>query len=110
MRVLDNGRVIGQTSSKSWLRFRRFANPDVLDVGAPEYDVLVHLISWRNRSVSWSCLCAEGPHFSEGNSRGAGIDGVEDSFVAYLRLRDEADLGAKVGNALALRSHADPLS
>ena len=47
--------------------------------------------------------------FSEGNSRGAGIDGVEDSFIAYLRLRDEADLGAKVGNALALRSHADSL-
>lgn len=105
--MLDNGRIIGQTASKGWLRFRRFANPDVLDVGAPEYDVLVHLISWRNRSVSWSRLGSERPHFSEGDSRGAGIDGVEDSFIAYLRLRDEADLGAKVGNALALRSHAE---
>ena len=47
--------------------------------------------------------------FCKGNSRGAGVDGVENSFVAYLRLWDQADLGAKVGNALALRSHADPL-
>ena len=47
--------------------------------------------------------------FCKSNSGGAGVDGVEDSFIAYLRLWDQADLGAKVGNALALRSHADPL-
>ena len=40
---LNDGRIIGKTSSKGWLRFRRFAHPDVLDVSAPEYDVLIHL-------------------------------------------------------------------
>ena len=47
--------------------------------------------------------------FGECNSRGASIDGVEDSFVADLRLGYQADLGAQVGNALALRSHPDSL-
>jgi len=84
--VLDDGRIIGQTSSKSWLGFRGFANPDVLDISTPEDDVLVDLISWRDRTVSWSCLCAKGPHFCKSNSGGAGVDGVEDSFIAYLRL------------------------
>ena len=43
MSHLNNCRIVGQTASKSWLRFRWFANPDVLDVSAPEDDVLVHL-------------------------------------------------------------------
>ena len=43
MSHLHNSRIIGQPSSQGWLRFRRFANPDVLDVGTSEYDVLVHL-------------------------------------------------------------------
>ena len=43
--------------------------------------------------------------FSEGNSRGAGIDGVEDSFIANLRFGDEADLGAEVRDASASASH-----
>ena len=34
-----------------------------------------------------------------------GVDGVEDALIADLRLGDEADLGAEVGDSSASASH-----
>ena len=58
-RVLHDSGVIGQTSLQSRLRLGRLTHADVLDVGAAEDDVLVHLVSGGHRPVSGPVLGTE---------------------------------------------------
>ena len=57
--VLHDSGVIGQTSLQSRLRLGRLTHADVLDVGAAEDDVLVHLIPGGHRPVSGPVLGTE---------------------------------------------------
>jgi len=80
--MLHYSRVIWETALESGLRLGRFADPDVLDVGSPEDDVLVHLVPRRHGSIGRSVLCTERSNFSESDSRFVGINGVENTSIA----------------------------
>jgi len=97
--MLDDGGIVGESSLQSRSRLRRLTHPDVLDVGSAEDDVLVSLIPWSDRTVSWPVLGTIRANFGQSDSGLLGVDGVEDSLVTNLRLGDQRDLGAKIRNA-----------
>ena len=57
--VLHDGRVVGEAALQPGHGLRRLAHADVLDVGAAEDDVLVHLVPGSHRLVRGSVLGTE---------------------------------------------------
>merc|ERR1719300_1837948 len=102
MGMLDDSRIVWESTFKGWPWLGRLADTDVLDVGATEDDVLVGLIPGGHRAVGGPVLGSIRPNFGQGHGGLLGVDGVEDALVPDLRLGDQGDLGPEVGDA---RSH-----
>ena len=80
----NDGRIIRHSRWLVLLRGRAFFNPQVLDIGATEHDVLVELDRRGDLlvGVALAALSPVRPHIFEGNGRVLRVDAVQSTDIA----------------------------